>query len=124
MLISLLGYFSIMVTTLTAVVALLVNFSNNNSVFEKADLPRSIIVQTVTADETPPWRSSDTREATPAKSVSPIDSTAKVDAKESSQHKPKAFARQRNNFEGRGYGNAMGYAQETQYGSQRPFSNW
>jgi hypothetical protein len=113
-----------MVTTLTAVVALLINFSNGNSAFEKADLPRSTIVQAITADEIPPWRSSDARQATPAKSVPPIASTAKVEAKETSQHKPKAFARQRNNFEGRGYRNARGYAQETQYGPQRLLSNW
>jgi hypothetical protein len=124
MLISLLGYFSLMVTTLTAVVALLINFSNHNLAFEKADLPGPTIVQTVTADETPPWRSPDAKEASPAKNISPIASTAKVDAKESWQHKPKALAGQRNNHEGRGYGNAQGYAQETQYGPQRLFSNW
>jgi hypothetical protein len=124
MLISLLGYFSLMVTTLTAVVALLINFSNHNFAFEKADLPGPTIVQTVMADETPPWRSPDAKEASPAKNISPIASTAKVDAKESSQHKPKALARQQNNYEGRGYGNAQGYAQETQYGPQRLFSNW
>jgi hypothetical protein len=41
------------------------------------------------------------------------------------REKPKVLARQHNNYERPGYyGNAMGYAQETQYGSQRPFSNW
>jgi hypothetical protein len=41
------------------------------------------------------------------------------------REKPKVLARLRNNYERPGYyGNAMGYAQETQYGSQRPFSNW
>jgi hypothetical protein len=39
MLVSLLGYFSLMVTTLTAVVALLINFSNGSSAFEKGHLP-------------------------------------------------------------------------------------
>jgi hypothetical protein len=43
----------------------------------------------------------------------------------SQREKPKVLARQHNNYERPGYyGNAMGYAQETQYGSQRPFSNW
>jgi hypothetical protein len=43
----------------------------------------------------------------------------------SQREKPKVLARQRNNYERPGYyGNAIGYAQETQYGSQRPFSNW
>jgi len=43
----------------------------------------------------------------------------------SQREKPKVLARQHNNYERPGYyGTAMGYAQETQYGSQRPFSNW
>jgi hypothetical protein len=122
MLVSLLGYFSLMVTTLTAVVALLINLSNNHTAFDKEDLRRPTIVQT--AEETPPWRSPDAKEASPAKNVSPMASTAKADAKESSQHRPKPLAGQRNNYEGRGYGSAQGYAQETQYGPLRPFSNW
>jgi hypothetical protein len=41
------------------------------------------------------------------------------------REKPKVLAHRRNDYERPGYyGNAMGYAQETQYGSQRPFSNW
>ena len=41
------------------------------------------------------------------------------------REKPKVLARQRNIYERPGYyGNAMGYAQETQYGPQRSFSNW
>jgi hypothetical protein len=39
--------------------------------------------------------------------------------------KPNVLARQRNIYERPGYyGNTMGYAQETQYGPQRSFSNW
>jgi hypothetical protein len=95
MLISLLGYFSLMITTLTAVVALLIGFSNNNSSFEKGHLPRPIIVQTVTADEATPWRSPASKEQ--AKNVSVVASAPKADAKESMQHKPKPLARQRNN---------------------------
>ena len=41
------------------------------------------------------------------------------------REKPKVLARQRNNYERPGYyGNTMGYAQETQYGPQRSFSDW
>ena len=41
------------------------------------------------------------------------------------REKPKMLARQRNNYERPSYyGITMGYAQETQYGPQRPFSNW
>jgi len=96
MLVSLLGYFSLMVTTLTAVVALLINFSNGSSAFEKGHLSHPIIVQIVTANESPPWRSPVAKEASAAKDdVSPVK-----------QHKPKAVAQQRNNY---GYGNAYAY---------------
>jgi hypothetical protein len=41
------------------------------------------------------------------------------------REKLKVLARQHNIYERPGYyGNTMGYAQETQYGPQRPFSNW
>jgi hypothetical protein len=100
MLVSLLSYFSLMVTTLTAVVALLIGFSNNNSWFEKGHFPRPIIVQTVTEDEAAPWRSPTPKDASQAKNVSLVASAPKADAKESSQHKPKALARQRNNNQG------------------------
>jgi len=106
MLVSLLGYFSLMITTLTAVVALLIGFSNNNSSFEKGNLPRPIIVQTVTADEAAPWRSTAPK-SSQAKNVSLVASPPKADAKESSQHKPKALARQRNNNQG--YWNLFAY---------------
>ncbi|MFY9839161.1 MAG: hypothetical protein WAK55_22325 [Xanthobacteraceae bacterium] len=100
MLISLLGYFFCMVTTLTAVVAFLVNFSNNyTSAGEKGHYSRPIIVQTVTAKETAPWRSPSTKEASPAKDATPVVSTAKT-------NKPKLLARQRNNY---GYGNEYAY---------------
>ena len=69
----------------------------------------------------------ETKGRPPAKDIevnSAVVPTKKADAKKSKPHKPKMLARQRNNFEGRGYGNALGYAQETQYGPQRLFSNW
>ena len=96
MLVSLLGYFSFMITTLTAVVTLLINFSNNNSSFEKGHYPHPIIGQTIAADATAPWRSPVTKEASPARD----------DASPVKQHKPKVLARERNNY---GYGNAYAY---------------
>jgi hypothetical protein len=47
------------------------------------------------------------KEASPAKDVSPVVSTAKADTKQIKHYKPKVLARQRNNY---GYGNARGYA--------------
>jgi hypothetical protein len=52
-------------------------------------------------------------------------SAAADDVSPVKHHKRRVFARQRNNYEGpRGYGNALGYAQEIQYGPKRLFSNW
>ena len=102
MLTSLLGFFSLMVTTLTAVVALLINFSGNTSFLERGHYPRPIIVQSIAADGTAPWRSSTAKEASPAK-----DDVSSV-----KQHKPKALARDRSNNYGyvnAGYGNAYAY---------------
>ena len=53
------------------------------------------------------------KEEAPAKDVSPVVATAKADAKKSKHYKPKVLARQRNNY---GYGNALGYAEESRYG--------
>jgi hypothetical protein len=104
MLLSLLGYFSLMITTFTAVVALLINFSGSNSSFEKGHYPRPMIVQTVTPGETTPWRSPTAKEASPAKDATPVV-TAKAN-KETTPRKPKVLARQRNNY---GYGNEYAY---------------
>ena len=69
----------------------------------------------------------ETKDGSPAKNIeanSAAVPTEKADAKKSKPHKPKMLARQRNNYEGRGYGNAQGYAGEIQYGPKRLFSNW
>jgi hypothetical protein len=50
--------------------------------------------------------------------------TEKTDAKKSKPHKPKVLARQRNNYERPGFGNALGYAQETRNGPRGLFFNW
>jgi hypothetical protein len=130
---SLLGYFLSMITALTAVVAVMIGLFDTSTserahhyprpAFERADRePRLFMVVPQTKDRSP------TNEASPAKNIVEANSAAvpteKAEVKKR-PHKPKVFARLRNNYERRGYyGNAMGYAQETQYGSQRPFSNW
>jgi hypothetical protein len=53
------------------------------------------------------------KEETPAKEVSPVVATAKADTKKIKHYKPKVFARKPNN-----YGNALGYAEESGYGSR------
>jgi hypothetical protein len=59
------------------------------------------------------------KEASPAKDVSPVVATAaKAETKKSKHYKPKVFALQRDNY---GYGNALGYAQESGYGPKGLF---
>ena len=66
----------------------------------------------------------ETKDGSPAKNIEATSAavpTEKTDAKKSKPHKPKVFARQCNNYEGRGYGNALGYAEES--GPKR-FYSW
>jgi hypothetical protein len=58
------------------------------------------------------------KEEAPAKDVSPVVAAAKADTKKIKHYKPKVLARQRNNY---GYGNALGYAEESRYGPRGPF---
>ena len=121
MLVPLLGYFFCMITMLTAVTVLLTSFSGISTRLKQArHHPRPpVIGRTVTAEETAQWHSPVAKEASPAKDVSPVVvATAKADTKKSKHYKPKVLARQHNNY---GYGNALGYAQESGYGPRGLF---
>jgi hypothetical protein len=102
-----------MITAFTAVVALAIGLFNvTAAVNGPRHYPRPVIARTVTAGETAQRHSPAAKEASPAKDVSPVVATAKADAKKSKHYKPKVLARQPNNY---GYGNALGYAQESGY---------
>ena len=108
MLLSLFGYFFSMITTLTAIVVLLTNFSNiSTSGNGGHHLRPPLIDRTVTVDQAAHSQSSVAQETSPAKDVSAILSTAKADTKKSKHYKSKVIARQYNNY---GYWNARGYA--------------
>ena len=115
MLVPLLGYFFCMITMLTAVTVLLTSFSGI-STLGNGRHHSPVISRTVTVELQ--RRSPVAKEASPAKDVSPVVATAKADTKKSKHYKPKVFARQRENY---GYGNALGYAQESGYGPRGPF---
>ncbi len=100
---SLFGYFFGMLTVLTAAVVLLTSFSNISTVGNGRHHP-PVIGRTATVD------SPVAKEASLAKDVSPIVSTAKVDTKKIKHYKPKVFARYPNNY---GHANALGYAEES-----------
>jgi hypothetical protein len=121
MLVPLLGYFFCMITMLTAFTVLLTSFSGISTLKQGRHylhLRPPVIGRTVTAEETAQWHTPVAKEASPAKDVSPVVATAKADTKKSKHYKPKVFARQRDNY---GYGNALGYAQESGYGPRGLF---
>ena len=102
-----LGYFFGAITAFVAVVALAIGLFNiPATVNGTRHYPRPVIGRTVmveTQRHSPPVA----KEASPAKDVSSVVATA-ADTKKSKHHKPKVFARQRDNY---GYWNARGYAQ-------------
>jgi hypothetical protein len=111
-----LGYFFGM-TAFTAVVALAIGLFNiTAAVNGPRHYPRPVIARTVT--EETQRHSPAAKEASPAKDVSPVVATAKADTKKNKHYKPKVLARQPNNY---GYGNALGYAQESGYGPRGLF---
>ena len=117
-----LGYFFGVITAFTAVVALAVGLFNiTAAVNGPRQHLRPVIARTVTVEtqrHSPVGKEearakSVAKEASPAKDVSPVVVTAKAETKKIKRYKPKAFARQRDNY---GYRNARGYAQESGYG--------
>jgi hypothetical protein len=105
MLAPLFGFFFCVVAVLAAAVALLSGLSNISTIGNGRHYPRPAIARTVTVELQRHSRVE--KEASPAKDVSPVVSTAKADTKQIKHYKPKVLARQRNNY---GYGNARGYA--------------
>jgi hypothetical protein len=116
MLVPLLGYFFCMITVLTTATVLLTSFSNISTLEKERHHPRPVIARTVMVETQ--RHSPVVKEASPANDVSPVVATAKADTKKSKHYKPKVFARQRDNY---GYGNALGYAQESGYGPRGLF---
>jgi len=111
MLASLFGFFFGMITVLTAAVVLLTSFSNISSIGNGRH-HSPVISRTVTVElqrHSPVAK----KASSPAKDISPVVSTAKADTNKTKHYKPKVFARQPNNH---GYGNALGYAEESRYG--------
>ena len=130
MLFPFLGY--VVASTVITAVAVLLTGLVNTSTLQKRRHPPPVIARTVkvevqrhspVAKEATPAKDASpiAKEASPAKDVAPVAkevspakaasrvvSTAKADTKKSKHHKPKVFARQRDNY---GYWNARGYAQ-------------
>lgn len=123
-----LAYFFSMITVLTGAVVVLNGLSNISTLGNGRHYPRppvigrSVMVETQrhsprVAKEASSAKSV-AKEAAPAKDVSPVIATAKADTKKIKHYKSQAVARQRNNY---GYGNALGYAEESGHGPRGPF---
>jgi hypothetical protein len=92
-----LGYFFGVIAAFTAIVALAIGLFNiPATVNGTRHYPRPVIARTVMVETQ--RHSPVAKEASPARDVSPVVSTAKADTKKSKHYKPKVFARQRNNY--------------------------
>jgi len=128
MLAPLVGSFLFMITVLTAAVVALSGLSNISTLGNGRHyhprppvIGRTVMVETQrhsppVAKEASPAKSV-AKEASPGKDVSTVVA-AKADTKKIKHYKPRVVARQRNNY---GYGNAMGYAEESRYGPRGLF---
>jgi hypothetical protein len=121
---TLFGYFFCMITVLAAAVVLMTGVSNI-STLGNGRHHSPVISRTVTVELQ--RHSPVAKEASsPAKDISPVVSVAKADTNKTKHYKPKVFARHpnykpvfarhpNNNY---GYGNALGYAEESGYRSR------
>jgi hypothetical protein len=123
MVLALLGYFFSMVAVLAAAVGVMIGFSN-------ASTPRvrhyPVVEHNVTATNTEPHLYMvvpETKNGSPPKYIEANSAalpTEKAEAKKSKPHKP-ALA---HHYKRPGYGNALGYTQESRNGPLRPFFGW
>jgi hypothetical protein len=104
---SLFGYFFSMITVFTAAVVVLTGLSNISTLGNGRHYPRPPVIGRTVMVETQRHSPPVAKEASAAKDVTPVVATA-ADTKKSKHHKPKVFARQRDNY---GYWNARSYAQ-------------
>ena len=118
MLFSLLGYFFCMITVLTTAVVLLTGFFNISTLGNGRHSSHPVIARTLMVETQ--RHSPAVKEASPAKDVSPVVTTATGDAKKIKHYK--VLARQHNNYR---HANALGYAEEAPgYGPRGPYSRW
>lgn len=121
MVVSLLGYFFYAITAFTVIMTFLIGWFDSSTLENVRHYPRPIIVRTVTATNNAlrqPLVASGAKKQ--SKRVETVVATAKVDVKRKRErlahlYKLKVDARQRQNYEARGYLTALGYAEESGY---------
>ena len=114
MLLPLLGYFFSMIAVLTAVVGMMLGYSNISTSGRVRHYPRAVVERNVTAANKEPrlfMVAPETKDGSSAKHMEGNSAAApseKTVAKKSRPRKPTALARQRQNYEGRGYAMTSG----------------
>ena len=111
-----LGYFFGVSLAFTAIVALAIGlFDISAAVNGPRHYARPVNART--AEQTAQRHSSAAKQASSAKDISRVVATAIADTKKSKHHKRKMLARQPTAY---GYGNALGYAQDSGYSLRAP----
>jgi hypothetical protein len=116
MVLSLLGYFFAMIAVFTAAVGVMLGLSNISTSERVRHYPRAVVERNVTAANREPrlfMMVPETKDGSPAKNMeanSAAAPTEKTVAKKSRPRKPTVLARQRQNYEGRGYAMTSGYS--------------
>ena len=114
MVLPLLGYFFCMIAVLTAVVGMMLGFSNISTSERVRHYPRAVVERNVTAANREPrlfMMAPETKDESSAKNMeanSAAAPTEKTVAKKGRPRKPTVLARQRQNYEGRGYAMTSG----------------
>ncbi len=122
MIVSLLGYFFYAITAFTVIMTFLIGWFDSSTLENVRHYPRPIIVRTATSNAPrQPLVASGAKEQSTAKRVETVVATAKVDVNKRKRerlahlYKLNVVARQRQNYEARGYLTALGYAEESGY---------
>ena len=112
MVLPLLGYFFCMIAVLTAVVGIMLGFSNISTSERVRHYPRAVVERNVTAANREPrlfmMAPKDGSSAKNMEANSAAAPTEKTVAKKGRPRKPTVLARQRQNYEGRGYAMTSG----------------
>jgi len=125
---SLLGFFFGMIAVFAAAVGTMIGLTNFSTSERVGHYSRPVVERDITATNRERHLFMvvpDTKDGSPAKAMEAAAVPAeKPDATKSKPHKTKVLSHQLNTYDQPGYGNMLGYAQETRNGPRGLFFNW